>query len=307
MSYTRADCDDLLRIYLQDIGRYSLLSRDEEVLLAQQIEAGVIADQRLGDDGAAESRLSDLEQVAARGLRARESFVRANLRLVVSVAKQYSGSGVPLVDLIQEGNLGLMHAVEKFDWRLGFRFSTYATWWIRQSISRGIAMTRRTVRLPVHAHEALARVRAKRFDLQVALGRPPTVNELAAAVDLPVGNVERLLHFDAEDLSLFNTLDANTDQSYADVVEDRSVESPCEAAIRALLVGDVEQLLSRLLPREALVLRLRFGLDGAVERTLQQIADRLGVTRERVRQIEARAIEKLRESYGKQVGELLAS
>jgi RNA polymerase sigma factor (sigma-70 family) len=306
MSFTKAHDDDLLGQYLRDIGRYPLLSRDEEVRLAQEIEAGVAAEEQLHDDAAVDL-LSDPEEIAKCGQRARQTFVRANLRLVVCVAKQYSGSGVPLTDIIQEGNLGLMHAVEKFDWRMGFKFSTYATWWIRQAITRGIPLLQRPIRLPQHAHDALARVRAARANLYSQLNRAPTLYELAETVDLPPVNVELVLQFDTSPLSLSDPLGADGDAIFADVIEDRSAESPFDTAVNAIVADTVEHLLSSLSERDAHILRLRFGLDDRGDKTLQQVADELGVSRERIRQIEARALKRLRECFMDDARELLAS
>jgi RNA polymerase sigma factor (sigma-70 family) len=260
---------DSIQIYLKEIGQYPLIHAAEEKELAKRIENG--------DD------------------EARMLLARANLRLVVSIAKKYQASGLPLLDLIQEGNLGLMHAVEKFDWRKGFKFSTYATWWIRQAITRGIANTGRTIRLPVHAGDTLARLQKARSRLELKFGRPATLAELSKEVEMPEDKVTEALRFAAEPLSLSEPLREDGDAELGDVVEDRSAESPFEVAATALLPEEIQRLLAPLDEREREILRLRFGLDGAGEgRTLEEVGEHFNLTRERIRQIEARAMSKLR-------------
>jgi len=290
------DEEDLVRLYLTDIGQYPLLTKDDEVRLAKAIEAGNSARGQVESDGAglAQSRRRELRRLAQEGVNAQRTFVQSNLRLVVSIAKKYQASGLPLLDLIQEGNLGLMHAVEKFDWRKGFKFSTYATWWIRQAITRGIANTGRTIRLPVHAGDTLARLQKARARLELKLGRPATLSELAAEVEMSEEKVTEALRFAAEPLSLSEPLREDGDAELGDVVEDRSAESPFEVAATTLLSDEISKLLGPLDEREREILRLRFGLDRGEPRTLEEVGEHFNLTRERIRQIEARAMSKLR-------------
>ncbi len=294
------DEEDLVRLYLTDIGQYPLLNKNDEVRLAQAIEAGAEARQcietQLDPDGKALTVASKrvYRRAARKGEEAERTFVQSNLRLVVSIAKKYQASGLPLLDLIQEGNLGLMHAVEKFDWRKGFKFSTYATWWIRQAITRGIANTGRTIRLPVHAGDTLARLQKARSRLELKMGRPATLSELAKEVEMPEEKVTEALRFAAEPLSLSEPLREDGDAELGDVVEDRSAESPFEVAATSLLPDEINRLLGPLDEREREILKLRFGLDRGEPRTLEEVGEHFNLTRERIRQIEARAMSKLR-------------
>ena len=288
--------EDLVRLYLTDIGQYALLTKDDEVRLAKAIEAGkeaIEAVQAGGRDVTA-ARRRELRCTARRGEEAERQFVQSNLRLVVSIAKKYQASGLPLVDLIQDGNLGLIHAVEKFDWRKGFKFSTYATWWIRQAISRGIANTGRTIRLPVNAGDTLVRVQKAQSRLELKFGRPATLGELAGEVGMPEGKVTEVLRFAAEPLSLSEPLREDGDAEIGDRVEDRSVESPFEVAAAALLPDEIARLLAPLDEREREILTLRFGLDRGEPWTLRAVGEHFNLTSERIRQIEARAMSKLR-------------
>jgi RNA polymerase sigma factor (sigma-70 family) len=289
------DEEDLVRLYLTDIGQYPLLTKDDEVRLAQAIEGGVAAREEMAaTKSLTVARKRELKRAIKQGDDAERTFVQSNLRLVVSIAKKYQASGLPLLDLIQEGNLGLMHAVEKFDWRKGFKFSTYATWWIRQAITRGIANTGRTIRLPVHAGDTLARLQKARARLELKLGRPATLAELSAEVEMPEDKVTEALRFAAEPLSLSEPLREDGDAELGDVVEDRSAESPFEVAATALLPEEISRLLSPLDEREREILKLRFGLDRGEPRTLEEVGEHFNLTRERIRQIEARAMSKLR-------------
>ncbi len=302
------DDEDLVRLYLADIGQYPLLTKDDEVRLAQAIEAGHQARGRLDSEAhLTPTTTRQLRRTMGRGLDAERTFVQSNLRLVVSIAKKYQASGLPLLDLVQEGNLGLMHAVEKFDWRKGFKFSTYATWWIRQAITRGIANTGRTIRLPVHAGDTLARLQKARSQLELKLGRTATLREIAAEVDLPEDRITEALRFAADPLSLSEPLREEGEAVLGDVVEDRSAESPFEAASVSLLPGEIARLLAPLDDREREILTLRFGLDQGRPRTLEEVGEHFHLTRERIRQIEARAMSKLRHpSSDKGARDLLA-
>jgi len=287
--------DDLVRLYLSDIGRYDLLTKAGEVALSQAIEAGIAAREELESaTGLTAARKRELRRISRAGEEAEQTFVKANLRLVVSIAKKYQASGLPLLDLVQEGNLGLMHAVEKFDWRKGFKFSTYATWWIRQAITRGIANTGRTIRLPVHAGDTLSRLQKARTRLELEHGRPPTTRELAAETDIPEEKVIEALRFGAEPVSLSEPLREDGDAELADVVGDASAISPFDAAAQALMGREIEKLLGALDERERDIIRMRFGLDRGEPRTLEEVGAIFQLTRERIRQIEAKAMSKLR-------------
>ena len=289
------DEEDLVRLYLTDIGQYPLLTKDDEVRLAQAIEKGVEARQKLeSPDSITAVEKRDFKRNSRNGEKAERRFVQSNLRLVVSIAKKYQASGLPLLDLIQEGNLGLMHAVEKFDWRKGFKFSTYATWWIRQAITRGIANTGRTIRLPVHAGDTLARLQKARSRLELKYGRPATLTELAADVEMPEEKVIEALRFASEPMSLSEPLREDGDAELGDVVEDRGAASPFEVAATSLLPDEIARLLAPLDEREREILKLRFGLDRGEPRTLEEVGEHFNLTRERIRQIEARAMSKLR-------------
>jgi RNA polymerase sigma factor (sigma-70 family) len=295
MADRAGDDEDLVRLYLRDIGRHPLLTKDDEVHLAKLIEAGAEARAALEAPGMLSSpQKAALRRTAKRGAAAERRFIESNLRLVVSIAKRYQASGLPLLDLVQEGNLGLMHAVEKFDWRKGFKFSTYATWWIRQAITRGIANTGRTIRLPVHAGDLLVRVQRARARLEHDLGRPASEAELAAETSLSVDRVREALRFATEPISLSEPLREEGDAELGDLVEDVGAASPFDQAAAGLLPAEVNRLLGGLEPRERDVLRLRYGLDRGEPRTLEEVGTAFGLTRERIRQIEARALSKLR-------------
>jgi RNA polymerase sigma factor (sigma-70 family) len=288
--------EDLVRLYLNDVGKYALLTKADEARLAQAVEAGRDARAELAPGGPCltPARQRELRRLVRQGDEATDTFVKANLRLVVSIAKRYQAAELPLLDLVQEGNLGLIHAVEKFDWRKGFKFSTYATWWIRQAITRGIANTGRTVRLPVHAGDLLNRVTKGRGRLEAQLGRRPTIAELAEDLDFDYYKVVEILRYAGEPISLSEPLRTDGDAELGDVIEDHSAVSPFEAAAASLLSGEVAKLLVLLDDRERAILELRFGLDRGEPRTLDEVGEHFNLTRERIRQIEARAMSKLR-------------
>jgi len=290
------DEEDLVRLYLTDIGQYPLLTKDDEVRLAQAIEAGnaARADLEAAGKDLTPARKRELRRAIKHGDDAERTFVQSNLRLVVSIAKKYQASGLPLLDLIQEGNLGLMHAVEKFDWRKGFKFSTYATWWIRQAITRAIADQARTIRIPVHMVETMNKVlRISRQMLQ-ELGREPTIDEIAAKVELTPDKVREIQRIAQEPVSLETPVGEEDDSSLGDFVEDPSAIAPATAAARALLTEAIEEALEELNDREQQVVRLRFGLDDGQIRTLEEVGREFSVTRERIRQIESKTLAKLR-------------
>ena len=290
------DEEDLVRLYLSDIGRYPLLTKEDEVRLAQAMEAGVEARECLekNEKDLTPADRREQRRLLKAGEDAHQTFVRSNLRLVVSIAKRYQTSGLPLLDLIQEGNLGLIHAVEKFDWRKGFKFSTYATWWIRQAISRGIANTGRTIRLPVHASDNLTRLQKAQGFLDFKLGRRATLAELGRELNMPEDKLIEVLRYRAEPVSLSEPLSEDGETELGDMVEDRFAESPFEAASASLLASEIERLFAPLDERERTILCLRFGLDRGEARTLEDVGVHFNLTRERIRQIEARAMSKLR-------------
>jgi len=293
--------EDLVRLYLTDVARYPLLTKDDEARLAQEAEAGRDALAELTADGACgPARARELLRTARKGDVAVEAFINCNLRLVVSIAKRYQGADLPLLDLVQEGNLGLIRAVEKFDWRKGFKFSTYATWWIRQAISRGIA-NGRTIRLPMHASDLLSQTLKSRARLETRLGRRPSVSELAADLGVSAERVADILPHAARPGSLSEPLGHDGDAEQGDLLEDRTAVSPSEAAAAALLPREVAKMLMTLDDREQEIIRLRFGLDRGEPQTLEEVGVCFGLTRERIRQIESRAMSKLRHPSRSQV------
>ena len=285
---------EALPVYLREIGRVPLLSAEEEVALAQAIEAGNAAAARLrSESGLPPETVRELRASVERGEQARRRLAESNLRLVVSIARRYSGRGIPLGDLIQEGNLGLLRAVEKFDYRKGFKFSPYATWWFRQAVARALADDARAVRLPVHVLEAMSRLVRATNRLQQELGREPTEAEIAADLDLPVERVRELQGLLPPPMSLESPVGDDREAVLGDFIEDEDVDLT-ELAERASLSDQLEQALRSLAPRERRVLRLRYGLEDAREYSFSEIGERLGVTRERARQLEAKALRKLR-------------
>jgi RNA polymerase nonessential primary-like sigma factor len=287
---------DLVRVYLNGIGRTALLSAAEEVELAKRIEAGVFAQHMLESDESLKGKTrAELEALVRDGHRAKNHLLEANLRLVVSLAKRYTGRGMPLLDLIQEGNLGLIRAVEKFDYTKGFKFSTYATWWIRQAITRGMADQGRTIRLPVHLVEQVNKLSRIKRDLHQQLGREATHEELAREVGLTPEKVSDLLDHARDPVSLDMPVGSEEDAPLGDFIEDGEATDAESAVISGLLHDDLRRVLATLDDREQSVIRLRYGLDDGQPHTLDQIGKRFGLSRERVRQIEREVMSKLRQ------------
>jgi len=297
MAKVRAEAGDhdLVRLYLDGIGRYPLLSKEDEVRLSKLIEGGRTAAGEMASGGPfTPTKTRELSRAHQAGEKASEEFIKANLRLVVSIAKQYQSTEMPLLDLVQEGNLGLIHAVDKFDWRKGFKFSTYATWWIRQAIGRGFDNTSRTIRLPVHAGDQIRRLLRARAQMEGELGRIPTVAELSEAMQIPEAEVAELLLYGSEPVSLETPVGTEGDTELADVVADLSAATPFDLVADAMLGGEIDKLLAPLDDCEREILRLRYGLDRGDPRTMEEVAAVLNLTRERIRQIERTALSKLR-------------
>jgi RNA polymerase primary sigma factor len=286
---------DLVRQYLREIGRVPLLTAAEEVFLARAVEAGLFADERLANgDGLAQQLHADLEEIALRGRLAKDRLIESNLRLVVSVAKRYVGRGLPMLDLVQEGNVGLIRAVEKFDYTKGYKFSTYATWWIRQAISRALADQSRTIRMPVHVVETMNKVLRVQRRLMQEYGREPTPMEIAGETGIEPGRVLDLLSMAPEPVSLHTPVGETDENELGDLIEDSDVEAPSEFVTHQLLREDLDTVLRSLGERERLVVRMRYGLEDGEQHTLEEVGKAFGVTRERVRQIEAKTLAKLR-------------
>jgi len=286
---------DSVHTYLKSIGRRQLLTAEEEVNLAKRIEAGLFAEYKLET----EKRLSkqyraDLEAVAEDGRRAKAHMLEANLRLVVSVAKKYSDRGLSLLDVVQEGNLGLIRAVEKFDYTKGYKFSTYAMWWIRQAIQRGFADSARTIRLPVHVLEMLSKLSRVERDMHQRLGREPTPEELAVELDRTPDQIEELLRTSRQPISLDSTIGEDGETSIGDLIEDVDAPEAGELVDRQLMADQLRNALSALTPREATIMSMRFGLYDGNPHTLDEIGKALGLTRERIRQLEKQSLSKLR-------------
>lgn len=296
------DTDDVVGLYLKEAGRVPLLTAEEEVMLAKRMEAAEFARVRLEDcDLEPIIELSWSEEQGLRetmmdGEKAQEHLIRANARLVISVAKKYIGRGVPFLDLIQEGNIGLIRATNKFEYQRGHKFSTYATWWIRQAVSRAVADQGRTIRVPVHMGDQLNRMRRVQLQLLQELGREPKIDELALGMDTTPDKVENLLEISRRPVSLETPIDDEGDSTFGDFVEDSNSPAPSEEVATHLLHVQLQQALDKLPAREAQILRLRYGLaDGRVY-TLEEVGQTIGVTRERVRQLEAQALNRLRQS-----------
>ena len=291
--------DDPVRMYLKEIGKVNLLTSEEEVELAQAMTAGAAAQEQLdeltesGEEIPQELR-AELEKTIKKGEKARQRLAEANLRLVVSIAKRYVGRGMQFLDLIQEGNLGLIKAVEKFDYVKGFKFSTYATWWIRQAITRAIADQARTIRIPVHMVETINQVIRVSRQLLQELGHDPSAEEIAEEMNMPAERVREILKIAQEPVSLETPIGEEEDSHLGDFIPDEDASEPAEAASFTLLKEQLVEVLSTLTPREEKVLKLRFGIEDGRTRTLEEVGKEFNVTRERIRQIEAKALRKLR-------------
>ena len=288
------DIDDSISLYLKEIGRVPLLTADEEVSLAKRMERGRDARQKL-TLGADDPNERDRLLLAVKdGQAAQEHLIKANSRLVVSVAKKYVGRGVPFLDLIQEGNIGLIRAVKKFDYRRGYKFSTYATWWIRQAVTRAIADQGRTIRVPVHMYEQINRLTRTSRQLVQELGRDPTTEEIAERLGVPPRKVEQIIRVSQRPLSLEMPVGEEEDSYLGDFIEDAEADSPTDSASQTMLRQVIDEIFESLTPREVRILQLRFGLVDGYSYTLEEVGKKFGVTRERIRQIEAQALGRLR-------------
>ena len=285
--------DDTVGLYLKEMAHIPLLTAQEEIDLAKRIERAREALDRLSQDGTLDCR-TQLEDQIRDGYLAREHLIKANTRLVVSIAKKYLGNGVPFLDLIQEGNLGLMRAVEKFEYRRGFRFSTYATWWIRQTITRAIADQGRTIRVPVYMTDRIRKMYHILYKMEQELGHPPTEEELASEMELDPKKVKWMLKVSWTPVSLESPIGDDEDSEFGMFVEDKGSPSPAQAVYQGMLRERINEVLASLSPREARILRLRFGLDCDRPYTLEEVGQKFGLTRERIRQIEGKALRRLR-------------
>jgi len=288
------ETDDTVGLYLKEIGRIPLLTAQEEVDLAKRIERGKFTVKKLSSESASAKQRLKYEEVVADGQAAREHLITANSRLVISVAKKYIGRGVPFLDLIQEGNIGLIRAARKFDYHRGHKFSTYATWWIRQAVTRAIADQGRTIRVPVHMGDQINRLIRVSHQLTQELGHDPTSEELAEALEVPVKKAEQMIQVARRPLSLETPTDEDEDSVLGDFIEDADALAPAEAVTQNMLKEQIQDILLSLPPREVRILQLRYGLVDGESYTLEEVGKKLGVTRERVRQIEAQALSRLR-------------
>lgn len=284
---------DTVGLYLKEMSRVPLLSTEEEVNLARRMEIGLEAEQNL-KDSPEHPCVPEWERLVEDGLAAREHLIKANTRLVVSIAKKYMSRGVPFLDLIQEGNLGLMKAVEKFDYHRGYRFSTYATWWIRQTITRAIADQGRTIRVPVHMSDRIRRLYRVAHELEQKIGEKPTIEQLAEAMEEEPRKIQWMLRVSWQPLSLEHPVGEDEDSELGSFIENETEPTPQDSAHDNMLKDTLEQLLTTLTPREARILRLRFGLQNGKSYTLEEVGQKFGLTRERIRQIEGRALRRLR-------------
>ncbi len=288
------DTDDTIGLYLKEVSRVPLLTADEEVELAQRIEKGRISREELARVNVTHERRLELRKNIEDSWAARDHLITANSRLVISVAKKYMGRGVPFLDLIQEGNIGLIRATKKFDYRRGHKFSTYATWWIRQAVTRAIADQGRTIRVPVHMGDQINKLLRYQHQLTQKLGRDPSVEELAAELDVPIKKVENMIQVARRPLSLETPTDDEEDSVLGDFIEDDDAPAPADSATYNLLKEHLSVILNDLPPREVRILQLRYGLLDGQAYTLEEVGNKMGVTRERVRQIEAQALSRLR-------------
>jgi len=288
------DTDDTIGLYLKEVGRVPLLTAEEEVELAQRIERGRLAREELARGNVTPRRRQELQRLIEDGWAAREHLITANSRLVISVAKKYMGRGVPFLDLIQEGNIGLIRAAKKFDYRRGHKFSTYATWWIRQAVTRAIADQGRTIRVPVHMGDQINKLLRVQHQLTQRLGRDPSVDELAEALEVTPQKVENMIQVARRPLSLETPTDDEEDSVLGDFIQDDELPAPDDTATYNLLREHLESVLDGLPPREVCILQLRYGLLDGQAYTLEEVGRKMGVTRERVRQIEAQALSRLR-------------
>jgi RNA polymerase primary sigma factor len=286
--------DDTVALYLREMARVPLLTNEEEVTLAKGIERGREAEHLLQESGHKTEERVCLEQLVNEGLEARDHLIRANTRLVVSIAKKYIGRNVPFLDLIQEGNLGLMKAVEKFEYQRGYRFSTYATWWIRQTITRAIADQGRTIRVPVHMSDRIRRLYRRAQEIEQERGTRPTPEELAAEMGLEPRKVQWMMRVSWQPLSLERPVGEDEDSELSNFIEDEQTPTPTDTAYTGMLRDRIEEVLATLNPREVRILRMRFGLHNGRSYTLEEVGQKFGLTRERIRQIEGQALRRLR-------------
>jgi RNA polymerase primary sigma factor len=291
---THVDADDTVGLYLKEVGRVPLLTAEEEVALAKRIERGRKAREELAAGAVTARRRAELQAIIEDGWAAREHLITANSRLVISVAKKYMGRGVPFLDLIQEGNIGLIRAAKKFDYRRGHKFSTYATWWIRQAVTRAIADQGRTIRVPVHMGDQINKLLRVSHQLTQKLGRDPSTDELADALEVPPKKVENMIQVARRPLSLETPTDEEEDSVLGDFIQDEESPAPAETVTQNLLREHLQEVLNMLPPREVRILQLRYGLMDGQSYTLEEVGRKMGVTRERVRQIEAQALSRLR-------------
>jgi RNA polymerase primary sigma factor len=288
------EANDMVRLYVREATRVPLLTAEDERDLAQRIEMGRMAQEELARGNTSTKRLKELRRLIEDGWTARERLIRANARLVISVARKYLGHGLPLLDLIQEGNIGLMRAAKKYEYRRGYKFSTYATWWIRQAITRSLAEQSRTIRLPVHMGDQINQMLRMGHRLQQEYGRSPTPAELAQALKLPLAKVEQMMAVSQHPLSLQTPVGEDDEETIGDFVEDNAAPNPEEAAFEDLMHEDLHTLLDSLPARELRILQLRYGLLDGQPLTLNDVGRKMGITRERARQLEAQALRRLR-------------